>query len=1857
MKKILAFLLLLSTIQVTAQDKPVIVNKPQRFLQWIQVNDSVRAAIIFIGNNDTAATQAYVRAHTGGEGGTPLAGLGISVDGFTVSIDTAGFRTLDSLYVLTDTTFLVHMNGGANYTYKLRGSVFSYAGRKGAVLPVESDYAAFYPKLDSVYSDPTWINSLSFTKVINLPQTMAGYHILDGVLNSGGGYSLGSGAYSDRPVGTFSNALYYATDTLAWYVFDGTNWIKGPSAGAGNGTILGSLTPGALPYAQTSNKLAGSPIINDTTNTRIKFNVPIFVNSTGASLLDKGTTAQRPGSPIAGHLRYNTDSSSYEQYTGAVWKSLASAAGGGIGLGTVTQVNTGYGITGGPITSSGTLLADTGKLIPWSDTLAYGPMVTRSFLATRGFLTTETDPVAVLKSVTLTGTANRGIVVGGTGTQSLGSNPTFSLVADTTYLATLSSLTRQNFVFGPGTAGQVPYWQTNGKLGSMPIINDTANTLIRFTAPIFFPPNGSQSDISSLVGSTKTHGYEISGTARADATFNPLFVSITGPGGLMSYQGNLTAGSYSGLLLESAGGGDAYIKFRSTASANNGFVIGERMLSSQNRLVIGWAGGNSFGTPLYAMQFDSLGRTYFSTTPRTSTINDPYLTFGTNGEVKSVPVATAIYDSVALIDARAAIVGGYIWINGVHFPGDGGEGPFYWNAASTATPIQGMVLAIPGISTGRLFRNYTGMVHTRWMGILPDTAADQSTAIALAINMYAKIKNGLKIDSGVYCIKNMTISNANWLYIDGYGATFKTHATATFGTPVLKVTTSKNITIVGLSHDGNKQMVAGSEFGGSVLTQYELDSSITVRDCKLFNNGYGGQNFYNSYNIRVLNCDIDSVDIGTQFLGGNNKMLVDGCRYYKGTSEAVVGWGLSAVTPIRDYDLTVTNCTVKYKPGGYEMRFITGFRIIGNHAVGCNQAFMGNNFNSAGAYISLRDNAANGVIEGNTFDSCVASAFTGPLTNVKIVNNIVTNTQGYGARIGGNDSSYQVVVSGNIFNEWSTSNPDSAGGAIYIKRCNNCEISGNVMLSKTINQCINVDSSNQIRIFNNTDSTLSPFNMTLTNSKNVTLSNNTGKIRPLAGKGNIAVHMDNNFDTASVAYNPAYRPVVYDSVTGNYHFLSNWDSVGGGIKRIGTVDSLPRTANVLQMFGNGLFGQTANASFPGYEPISHFKEVDSLIQRLLKSTISLGHPGAGVWSLYSNSDGSTLFGKNIQQGTGILVATQTDSSIKISADFSTVVGLTNTQTLTNKTLTSPTINSGNLVTPDITGLSASTDTTTNKPLGVDGSGNTVRMSYWPGSGSGGGGSQNLSQSLSAFADTIKISGGTGYTFGAADHTHFGGITAATSAKLDSNIVLINGKGHAVARAPYTQDSLILAGINVTGSGGIGVAFTGAKDSLAWNITFNTLTTAGDLLYYNSGNARLAAGSIGQALVIQSNGLPGYSTLTGTGSVTKDSVGNLSPLFSANTTNPTTTPVTSFTQTPACAHCYLGNPNGTSGAYSFQILNLTGGDFAGQGTVNTVPHGNAAGNMSFGPVRLDVDVTGLLQATQFPALVGPVQTTAGTLTTTIANGALSSAMIASLDASAKLTNQVPGANGGTGVNNAGKTITLGGNLTLSGAFATTLTVTAATNATLPAGTTTLLNTTGSGAGLSNIVQTMTDVANQVTWTHSGTNWTAHGPQDLGTVSSPIFTGLSVTGLGAGSSSDNLVTVNGSGVFRFVSLATMGASSGVYTPTITANVNCTGGTATLTQYIRVGNEVSMSGHVLLTPTTLNSNTSFYLSLPFVSTFSNFDANGTITIPGSSTATSTIGQATADISQNQILISYINLNNTSNNNISFSLHYTIH
>jgi hypothetical protein len=48
-------------------------------------------------------------------------------------------------------------------------AVTSVFGRIGAILALEADYQAFYPRLSQAYDNPTWINSLAFSKITGVP--------------------------------------------------------------------------------------------------------------------------------------------------------------------------------------------------------------------------------------------------------------------------------------------------------------------------------------------------------------------------------------------------------------------------------------------------------------------------------------------------------------------------------------------------------------------------------------------------------------------------------------------------------------------------------------------------------------------------------------------------------------------------------------------------------------------------------------------------------------------------------------------------------------------------------------------------------------------------------------------------------------------------------------------------------------------------------------------------------------------------------------------------------------------------------------------------------------------------------------------------------------------------------------------------------------------------------------------------------------------------------------------------------------------------------------------------------------------------------------------------------------------------------------------------------------------------------------------------------------------------------------------------------------------------------------------------------------------------------------------------------
>jgi hypothetical protein len=116
------------------------------------------------------------------------------------------------------------------------------------------------------------------------------------------------------------------------------------TAGSVNATsILGTASQIAVTFGDA---VGGSPTIGIASNPTLP--------GTAGTLLPSGTTAERSGSPTNGTLRYNTDVALLEAYLNGAWTSLASGSG-------VTSIATGTGLTGGPITSTGTIsIASTG---------------------------------------------------------------------------------------------------------------------------------------------------------------------------------------------------------------------------------------------------------------------------------------------------------------------------------------------------------------------------------------------------------------------------------------------------------------------------------------------------------------------------------------------------------------------------------------------------------------------------------------------------------------------------------------------------------------------------------------------------------------------------------------------------------------------------------------------------------------------------------------------------------------------------------------------------------------------------------------------------------------------------------------------------------------------------------------------------------------------------------------------------------------------------------------------------------------------------------------------------------------------------------------------------------------------------------------------------------------------------------------------------------------------------------------------------------------------------------------------------------------------------------------------------------
>jgi hypothetical protein len=114
-----------------------------------------------------------------------------------------------------------------------------------------------------------------------------------------------------------------STDTWGTKINTDLDSVDAVFAAAGNGTSVGLNIGAGKTLA-----VAGTASVSGT----------LTVSATDAIKIASGTTAQRPGSPAAGQLRYNTTLGKFEGYT-TVWASVGGGATGG-GADTVFYENT-----------------------------------------------------------------------------------------------------------------------------------------------------------------------------------------------------------------------------------------------------------------------------------------------------------------------------------------------------------------------------------------------------------------------------------------------------------------------------------------------------------------------------------------------------------------------------------------------------------------------------------------------------------------------------------------------------------------------------------------------------------------------------------------------------------------------------------------------------------------------------------------------------------------------------------------------------------------------------------------------------------------------------------------------------------------------------------------------------------------------------------------------------------------------------------------------------------------------------------------------------------------------------------------------------------------------------------------------------------------------------------------------------------------------------------------------------------------------------------------------------------------------------------------------------------------------------
>jgi hypothetical protein len=225
---------------------------------------------------------------------------------------------------------------------------------------------------------------------------------------------------------------------------------------------------------------------------------------TGSITIPSGTTSQQPVSSVGGMMRYDTTQGAFYGYSSGSWRQFSLTGG-------VTQVDTGTGLTGGPITSTGTISIANTTVTAGS----YGS-------------STQVGTFTVNAQGQLTAASNATITPSGIGAVSSVSGTANEITATGTTNVTLSLPSALTFTSKTVTGGA--FNMTSATVGSDTVTTNTASqTLTNKTI------SGASNTLSNIANASLTN---------SSVTYNGVSVALGASGTITAANPNaLTIGT------------------------------------------------------------------------------------------------------------------------------------------------------------------------------------------------------------------------------------------------------------------------------------------------------------------------------------------------------------------------------------------------------------------------------------------------------------------------------------------------------------------------------------------------------------------------------------------------------------------------------------------------------------------------------------------------------------------------------------------------------------------------------------------------------------------------------------------------------------------------------------------------------------------------------------------------------------------------------------------------------------------------------------------------------------------------------------------------------------------------------------------------------------------------------------------------------------------------------------------------------------------------------------------------------------------------------------------------------------------